>query len=164
MDIEVKVILFHVEIMLYHWSDQVYDEGSRETVERVCTSGTFLYCPRCFDLDDTRNALYISSIEKKNILPFIMREAGLLVNYVGSTHCWENMSNKSHSIIVQEKRRWDTNSTKTGWDIIIFSNSKSYTWRYRNYQLCWSDITHPRLNVLVSILWCICRGRGKLSW
>ena len=34
---KVKVTILHVEIMLYHLSDPVYDEGSREPDERVCS-------------------------------------------------------------------------------------------------------------------------------
>ena len=33
---EVKVVILHIKILLYHLSDPVYDEGSRETDERVC--------------------------------------------------------------------------------------------------------------------------------
>ena len=34
---EVKVVILHVEILLYHLYDPVYDEGIRETDERVCS-------------------------------------------------------------------------------------------------------------------------------
>ena len=49
---EVKVVILHVKILLYHWSDLVYDEGSRETDERVCSWGRFLYYPSCFSGDE----------------------------------------------------------------------------------------------------------------
>ena len=39
---EVKVIILHVKILLYHWSDPVYYEGSREPDERVCSWGWWL--------------------------------------------------------------------------------------------------------------------------
>ena len=38
---EVKVIILHVKILLYHRYDPVYDEGSRGTDEMVCSLGRF---------------------------------------------------------------------------------------------------------------------------
>ena len=51
--------------------------------------------------------------------------------------------------------------TKTGWDILIFIHSNSYTRRYWKHWSCWRDISHPRINVLGSIRRCIWRGRGQ---
>ena len=53
MDREVKVAILHVKILLYHWSDPVYDEGSIETYEKVCAWGRFIYRPWWFSFYDT---------------------------------------------------------------------------------------------------------------
>ena len=47
------------------------------------------------------NVLYIPSTEKNLIPPFLMREAGLLVNDVAIIQCVEYASYESHSIIFQ---------------------------------------------------------------
>ena len=49
-----------------------------------------------------RNSLYILSMENNLIPPFIMCEAGLLVDDVASICCGENVSHYSHCIIVIE--------------------------------------------------------------
>ena len=47
--------------------------------------------------------LYITLMENNLIPPFIMHEAGILVNDVVRIHCGENVSLDSHSIIVTEE-------------------------------------------------------------
>ena len=47
-----------------------------------------------------RNVIYMPSMEKNLITPFLMRESGLLLNDVARIHCVEDVSHKSHSIIV----------------------------------------------------------------
>jgi hypothetical protein len=49
-----------------------------------------------------KNALYIPSMERNLIPPFVMREAGLLVNDVPRIHCGEELTNESHCIISKE--------------------------------------------------------------
>ena len=49
-----------------------------------------------------RNALYIPTMKHNLIPPFIMREAGLVVNDVPRIHCGEGVTRESHSIIVEE--------------------------------------------------------------
>ncbi|KAL7538844.1 hypothetical protein ACHAXR_009411 [Thalassiosira sp. AJA248-18] len=46
-----------------------------------------------------RNALYVSSMQHNLIPPFIMREAGLVVNDVPRIHCGDEVTRESHSII-----------------------------------------------------------------
>ena len=49
-----------------------------------------------------RNALHIPSMQHNLIPPFIMREAGLVVNDVPRIHCGEDVTRESHSIIDEE--------------------------------------------------------------
>ena len=49
------------------------------------------------------NVLYIPSMDNNKIPPFVMIEAWLLVNDVSRTHCVEDVSHESHSIIVTEE-------------------------------------------------------------
>jgi hypothetical protein len=49
-----------------------------------------------------KNALYIPSMERNLIPPFVMREAGLIVNGVPRIHCGEELTNESHCIISKE--------------------------------------------------------------
>ena len=47
-----------------------------------------------------RNALYVESMEHNLIPPFVMREAGIVVNDVPRIHCGNDISKESHSIII----------------------------------------------------------------
>ena len=67
---EVKVVILHVEILLYRWSDLVYDEGSRETDERVCSWGRFVYSSWCFSVDDSEGDDQMD--EKEQLLPSLV--------------------------------------------------------------------------------------------
>ena len=49
------------------------------------------------------NVLYRPSMENNITLPFLMYEAGLLVNDLSRINCVEDMYHKSHSIIFQEE-------------------------------------------------------------
>eukprot|EP00956_Cyclotella_meneghiniana_P022884 scaffold43789_cov35-Cyclotella_meneghiniana.AAC.2 len=49
-----------------------------------------------------RNALYVESMDRNLIPPFIMREAGLIVNDVPRIHCYTDLDNDSHCIICRE--------------------------------------------------------------
>ena len=49
-----------------------------------------------------RNALHVPSMQHNLIPPFIMREAGLVVNDVPRIHCGEEVTRESHSIISQD--------------------------------------------------------------
>ena len=62
---EVKVVLLHVEILLHHWSDPVYDEVSIETDEWSCAWGLFIYCPRWFSVDDRKIDDHMDEREKR---------------------------------------------------------------------------------------------------
>ena len=46
--------------------------------------------------------IYIPSMDKNLIPSFLMREAGLLVHFVESIHCGEEVFHESHSLIIQE--------------------------------------------------------------
>ena len=48
------------------------------------------------------NALYVPLMQYNLIPPFIMREAGLVVNDVPRIHCEEDVTRESHSIIDEE--------------------------------------------------------------
>ena len=61
---EVKVVILHVKILLYHWSGPVYDEGGREIDERVCSWGQFIYFPWCFSIDDIKGDDHMNGIEQ----------------------------------------------------------------------------------------------------
>ena len=61
---EVKVVILHLVILLYHWSDMVYDEGVREADERVCSWVIFIYCPWCFSVDDILGDDHMDEIEQ----------------------------------------------------------------------------------------------------
>ena len=49
-----------------------------------------------------KNALYIPTMDRNLIPPFIMREAGLVVNDVPRIHCGEELTNDSHCIISKD--------------------------------------------------------------
>ena len=49
-----------------------------------------------------RNALHVPSMQHNLIPPFIMREAGLVVNDVPKIHCGDNVTRESHSIISKD--------------------------------------------------------------
>jgi hypothetical protein len=49
-----------------------------------------------------KNALYIPSMERNLIPPFVMREAGLIMNDVPRIHCREELNNESHCIVSKE--------------------------------------------------------------
>ena len=48
-----------------------------------------------------RNALYVESMEHNLMPPFVMREAGIVVNDVPPIHCGDNITNDSHCIIIK---------------------------------------------------------------
>ena len=48
-----------------------------------------------------RNALYVPTMKHNLIPPFILREAGLVVNDVPRIHCGEGVTRESHSIVVE---------------------------------------------------------------
>ena len=50
-----------------------------------------------------RNALYVESMDHHLIPPFIMREAGLVVNDVAKIHCWQR-TQEDHSIIDRDSK------------------------------------------------------------
>ena len=66
-----------------------------------------------------RNVFYMPSIKKHFIPPFHISESGLSVNNVARTHCEEDVSHESHSIVALEGLLTPHN-TKTGLDILIF--------------------------------------------
>jgi hypothetical protein len=49
-----------------------------------------------------KNALYIPSMERNLIPPFVTREAGLIVNDVPRIHCGKELNNESHCIVSKE--------------------------------------------------------------
>ena len=48
-----------------------------------------------------RNALHVKSMKNNLIPPFIMREAGHVVNDVPRIHCGEDLTRESHSIVAR---------------------------------------------------------------
>ena len=80
----VKVVILHVEIILYHWSDPVYDEGIRETNERVCSWGRFLYLPWCFSVDDIKGDVQMD--EREQLLPLLIASHEWIAGQ--DTLCW----------------------------------------------------------------------------
>ena len=112
----------------------------------------------------TRNAIYTPLTENNIIPPFIMCESPLLVNDVARIHCGEDVSHKGTLHYYSVRRHWAEDPPKTGWDILIFPNSNSYTRRDWEHQSYWSNIPHPRLDILRHILQCIWTGRGKFYW
>jgi hypothetical protein len=46
-----------------------------------------------------KNVLYVETMERNLIPPFILHEAGLIVNDVPRTHCGEELNDESHCII-----------------------------------------------------------------
>ena len=67
---EVKVVILHVKILIYHWSDPDYDEGSRENDERLCSWGWFLYRPWCSSVDDRKGDDWMN--EREELLPSLI--------------------------------------------------------------------------------------------
>ena len=49
-----------------------------------------------------KNALYVPTMERNLIPPFIIREAGLQVNDVPRIHCGEDLNDDSHCIICKD--------------------------------------------------------------
>ena len=76
------------------------------TLERIpiVDAGIAYDCPYTMKvyLLIAKNALHISSMKHNLIPPFIMWEAGLVVNDVPRIHCGENVTRESHSIIDEE--------------------------------------------------------------
>ena len=81
---EVKDIIIHVEILMYHWSDPVYNEGIREPDERVCSQRRCLYRLLCSSVDDSEGDDLMDEIEQP--LPLLVAAHEYIAGR--DTLCW----------------------------------------------------------------------------